>query len=51
METDIDPEPSPEERDALLEALREVAAETPNPYSAWWRRGVREAVTPSEERV
>jgi hypothetical protein len=45
MEPTIVPEPSPEERAALEEALAEVIREPAEAYSEWWREGVREALT------
>jgi hypothetical protein len=42
---DIDPEPTPEERAALVSALRPLIGEPDLANSgAWWREGVREAV-------
>jgi hypothetical protein len=42
---DITPEPSPEERQAILRALATItAADGRLPASAWWREGLREAV-------
>ena len=42
MAVEIKPEPTPEEREAILRALAELdgAAEPP----AWWRAGVQESV-------
>jgi hypothetical protein len=47
MAVEIRPEPTPEEREAILRALAEAdrAAEPP----AWWRAGVREAVDGSPD--
>lgn len=42
MEVEIRPEPTPEERRALLLALAETAERRRPP--AWWEAGVREAV-------
>lgn len=39
----VDPEPSPQEREALARAL-DVLLEDPAPPGAWWRRGVEEQV-------
>ena len=48
MDVEITPEPSAEEREALLRAL--AGAELPgNPESAWWQAGVRESVEGDDE--
>jgi hypothetical protein len=39
MEREIRPEPSPEELEAIEEALERLTA-PPDPRSAWWRAGV-----------
>jgi hypothetical protein len=49
MELEWRPEPTPEEREALAEALARVLAERAEPRSAWWNEGVRESVSPDEE--
>ncbi len=50
MEPEITPEPSPEEREAILMALaRTAAADSRPPVSEWWRQGLREAVLDDEE--
>jgi hypothetical protein len=49
METEIVPEPPEDERQALDEALAHLLAERLDPYSEWWRAGVREALSPEEE--
>lgn len=49
MEPEIRPEPTPEERGAIDEALARLVSEQPEPRSQWWRDGVREAVTGEEE--
>jgi hypothetical protein len=49
MEPEIVPEPSDSERKALDEALARLLSERDNPYSEWWRAGIRELVTPEEE--
>ena len=41
MGVEISPEPTPEEREALLRAL--AAFEVPAAGSAWWEAGIREA--------
>jgi hypothetical protein len=49
MEPEIVPEPPEAEREALDEALARLLAHRPDPYSDWWRQGVRETVSPEEE--
>ena len=55
MEYQITPEPSPEEREALLAALERLLAEEDGPVqpaayrSEWWRTGVLENVEESAE--
>jgi hypothetical protein len=49
MDSQIVPEPPEDEREALDEALARLLSETSDPYSEWWRTGVREALTPEEE--
>ena len=49
MESEIAPEPAEDEREALDEALSRLLAERIDPYSDWWRTGVREALTLEEE--
>jgi hypothetical protein len=48
VELEITPEPSPEEKAAIVAALsklRAVRVETPGP---WWQAGIREAVDDDE---
>ena len=43
MRIELTPEPTPEEREALLRALR--SAEDPTDAgAAWWEAGIREAI-------
>jgi hypothetical protein len=49
MELEIGPEPTPEEREALVRALASLRAEPPDPRGPWWREGVRENVSPPAE--
>jgi hypothetical protein len=49
MEPQIVPEPSERDREALDEALARLVPERDDPYSEWWRAGIRELVTPEEE--
>ena len=44
MGAEIRPEPTPEERKAILQALAEVDRETEQ--TEWWAAGVREVVEP-----
>jgi len=46
MEHEITPEPSPEDEEAIEAALARLLAERTDPYSAWWREGVRESLEP-----
>jgi len=51
---EIDPEPTPEERAALIGAFERLLGEQERRGpSAWWREGVREAVEegPGAERA
>jgi hypothetical protein len=43
MGLEIRPEPTPEEREAILRALAELDGD-PDRASAWWREGIRETV-------
>ena len=43
------PEPPVRDRKALDEALARLLFEREDPYSAWWRQGVRETISPEEE--
>ena len=47
MAVEISPEPTPEEREALLAAL--AAREAAPTASAWWTAGIREAVEGEDE--
>jgi hypothetical protein len=49
MDLDIEPEPSPEEREAIERALASRPAAPADPRGAWWREGVRENVSPEAE--
>jgi hypothetical protein len=49
MEVEIFPEPPEHEREALDEALAALLADPVDPYTAWWRAGVWETVSPEEE--
>jgi len=49
-EVEITPEPTPEEREAILaalEQLRELQADAPR---RWWEEGLRENLEEDEER-
>jgi hypothetical protein len=48
VKPEINPEPSPEDREALEEALRRLLEPPANPRSAWWRSGVEENVSEEE---
>jgi hypothetical protein len=49
VELDWKPEPTPEEREALEQALARLLAERDHERSAWWREGVQESVSPEDE--
>jgi len=49
MTPEIRPEPSPEEREAIEEALAHLTSPAPDPRSAWWRAGVAEDLSEEEE--
>jgi len=49
MTREIRPEPSPEEREAIDEALAHLASPAPDPRSDWWRAGVAEDLSEEEE--
>ena len=44
MELEITPEPTPEERAAIVAALAELDAEQTRGPGAWWEAGLRENV-------
>jgi hypothetical protein len=48
MKPEITPEPSPEEREALEEALARLLKSPLEPRTPWWRRGVEENVGEEE---
>jgi len=45
---EITPEPSPEERAAIVAALEELAAAEAGGLGAWWEAGLRESVDDDE---
>ena len=49
MNVEITPEPSPEERAAILAAVEQLLAEEAREPDAWWQAGVRENLEPEEE--
>jgi hypothetical protein len=49
MKREIRPEPSPEELEAIEEALARVTAPAVDPRSAWWRAGVADDLSEEEE--
>jgi hypothetical protein len=51
MEPEIVPEPPVGDREALDAALARLLSKPEDPYSAWWREGVRETLSPEEEPV
>lgn len=49
MDLEIEPEPTPEEREAVERALAGLHPEAADARGAWWREGVRENVSAEEE--
>jgi hypothetical protein len=49
MNREIRPEPSPEELEAIEEALARLTAAPADSRSAWWRAGVAEDLSEEEE--
>jgi hypothetical protein len=48
VDAEIKPEPTPEEREAVLRALAAPEGRTDGP-PAWWSAGVREAIGEDED--
>ena len=48
LEIEITPEPTPEEREAILKALAALPENGRPPRGEWWRQGLREAVGEAE---
>jgi len=48
VKLDWQPEPTPEEREALERALERLGDSRREPRSAWWREGVRESLDDDE---
>jgi hypothetical protein len=48
VKPEITPVPTPEEREALEEALARLLERPPEPRTPWWRRGVEENVAEEE---
>jgi hypothetical protein len=46
---EIDPEPTPEERAAIVAAVARVQAERERAPGRWWEAGVRENISDDEE--
>jgi hypothetical protein len=49
MNREIRPEPSPEELEAIEEALARLTVPAVDPRSAWWRAGIAEDLSEEEE--
>ena len=47
----MEPDPSPEEREALHEAVKRLSPRAAEPWSVWWREGVRENVADDAAEV
>jgi hypothetical protein len=50
MSREIRPEPSPQELEAIEEALAHLAMPPADPRSDWWRAGLVEMLSEEEER-
>jgi hypothetical protein len=48
VKPEITPEPTPEEREALEEAVARLLEPPPEARTPWWRRGVEENVAEEE---
>jgi hypothetical protein len=48
---EIDPEPSPQELDAIEEALARLTTPPTDPRSDWWRAGLVAEISEGEEPV
>jgi hypothetical protein len=49
MTREIRPKPSPDELEAIEEALARLASSAPDPRSGWWRAGIAEDLSEEEE--
>jgi hypothetical protein len=49
MSREIRPEPSPQELEAIEEALARLAMQPADPRSDWWRAGLVEMLSEEEE--
>jgi hypothetical protein len=49
MTREIHPEPSPQELEAIEEALSQLTTQPADPRSAWWRTGAAENLSEEEE--
>jgi hypothetical protein len=49
VELEITPEPTPEERAAIVAALEQLQAEEEHGPGAWWEAGLRESVEDEPE--
>jgi hypothetical protein len=50
MGKEIRPEPSPQELEAIKEALARLTTPPADPRSDWWRAGLAEMLSEEEER-
>jgi hypothetical protein len=48
VELEIIPEPTPEEREAIVRAIAAVPTSTPDGPALWWLAGVRESLENGE---
>jgi hypothetical protein len=49
MRLDVEPEPTPEEREAIAAAVAALYAERDGTPPAWWLAGVRESLEEEEQ--
>ena len=49
MDVAIEPEPTPEEREAIERAVAALPVAPADPRGDWWREGVRANVSPEAE--
>jgi hypothetical protein len=48
VELEITPDPSPEEKAAIVAALSKLRADRTEPPGPWWQAGIREAIDDGE---
>jgi hypothetical protein len=50
MRLEIEPEPTPEEREAIAAAVRALSAERDGAPPAWWQAGLRESLEEEQQQ-